>query len=114
MSATMIDARSSGVQRLSEQSHKVPPRLHGRILVADDSSDGRRTMSNILRCMGLKVEVADVTYLARQYWSPSDIGGGEPEGGEYVVRYRVYCALQPEEGETAVLDGQVRADLGQC
>ena len=59
MSATMFEMRSGGVQRTSERSHIGPARLHGRILVADDSSDGRRTISSILKCMGLKVTVAD-------------------------------------------------------
>jgi CheY-like chemotaxis protein len=55
----MFDTRSGGVQRTSERSHIGPARLHGRILVADDSSDGRRTISGILKCMGLKVTLAD-------------------------------------------------------
>ncbi len=59
MSATMFDTRSSGVLQRPELSHNGPPMLQGRILVADDSSDGRRTISSILKCMGLKVAAAD-------------------------------------------------------
>jgi CheY-like chemotaxis protein len=59
MSATMFDTRSGGVPRTAERSRIGPARLHGRILVADDSSDGRRTISGILQCMGLTVAVAD-------------------------------------------------------
>lgn len=66
MSTTMFDTRSSGVQRRPQRSHNAPPRLHGRILVADDSSDGRRTISGILKCMGLKVAVADSGHEAFQ------------------------------------------------
>jgi len=33
-------------------------RLRGRVLVVDDSSDGRWMISQILRCLGLEVDVA--------------------------------------------------------
>jgi len=64
MSTTMVDTRSSGFQSsgfqlTSERTRNAPAGLHGRILVADDSSDGRRTISSILKCMGLKVAAAD-------------------------------------------------------
>lgn len=55
MSATLIDARRGNVSTTSQSSHKDPPRLHGRILVADDSGDGRDTISSVLACMGLDV-----------------------------------------------------------
>jgi CheY-like chemotaxis protein len=33
--------------------------MRGRVLVADDSSEGRRMISNILSCLGLEVAVAE-------------------------------------------------------
>jgi CheY-like chemotaxis protein len=34
-------------------------RSHGRVLVADDSSDGRRMIADILSCLGLDVTLAE-------------------------------------------------------
>jgi CheY-like chemotaxis protein len=59
MSATLIDVTLSRVRRASNRLAKAPPRLHGRILVAADSSDGRKIISSILGCMGLDVVVVE-------------------------------------------------------
>jgi CheY-like chemotaxis protein len=59
MSATLIDVRSSATQRICEPVRGQAARMHGRILVAADSSDGRATISGMLECMGLEVEVAN-------------------------------------------------------
>ena len=43
----------------AHQAPKQPHRMTGRVLVADDSSDGRRMIAGILGCLGLEVAVAE-------------------------------------------------------
>jgi len=67
MSATtLIDVRRGGVPWTPQPSRKGPPRLHGRILVADDSDDSRQTLSGMLASMGLKVALAQTGRAAFQ------------------------------------------------
>jgi CheY-like chemotaxis protein len=66
MSATLIDVRRGGVPQTPQPSRKGPPRLHGRILVADDSDESRRTFSSMLVSMGLKVALAETGRAAFQ------------------------------------------------
>ena len=66
MSATLIDVRRGCVPRTPQPSQKGPPRLHGRILVADDSDDSRQTLSSMLGRMGLQVALAETGRAAFQ------------------------------------------------
>src|SRR5437588_2605602 len=59
MSITSIDLPSMRRQRTEDDSHHQSGGPHGRVLVADDSSDGRRMISGILSCLGLEVAVAE-------------------------------------------------------
>jgi len=59
MSVTSIDLPSARRQRKGVETHKEPDKMRRRVLVADDSSDGRRMISGILGCLGLEVAVAE-------------------------------------------------------
>ncbi len=59
MSATLIDARRCSIPWTPQTSQKGSPRLHGRILVADDSGDRRELIFSVLGCMGLNVALVE-------------------------------------------------------
>src|SRR5690348_4331046 len=59
MSTTSIDLPSLRRQRAVEEFQHQPRRMQGRVLVADDSSDGRKVISGILGCLGLETALAE-------------------------------------------------------
>ena len=56
MLATQLAVSVPAQSRLTRESRKGRPT---RVLVVDDSSDGRRTISNMLGCLGVEVAVAE-------------------------------------------------------
>ena len=59
MSLTSIHSVTMRRGWQTESPAEERAKLQGRVLVADDSSDGRRMMSNILGCLGLDVALAE-------------------------------------------------------
>jgi CheY-like chemotaxis protein len=54
-----IDEPSRSLQQNSQLSESNRMKLQGRILVVDDSCDGRAVICKVLKCMGLTVESAE-------------------------------------------------------
>lgn len=59
MSLTSIDSVTMRRGWQAESPAEERAKMRGRVLLADDSSDGRRMMSNILGCLGLEVAAAE-------------------------------------------------------
>jgi CheY-like chemotaxis protein len=54
-----IDQRSTRPARKQHGNDARTAKLHGSILVVDDSKEGREVISRVLRCVGLDVETAE-------------------------------------------------------